>query len=310
MSLVSIIIPNYNHSKYLQQRIDSVLNQTFQDIEVIILDDCSTDDSKEIIEQYRNHPKVSSIIYNESNSGTTFKQWNKGFGIATGEYIWIAESDDWADSKFLETLIPEIEKDKQIGLIFCDSYLVEQNGEIRNTPVNSNLEGYYNKGKQEIIKNFIDGTAINNVSAVVFRKEKVFEAGLAPENFKLAGDWFFYVKLLLISDICFIAAKLNYFRQHQQSVRHQTSWFRLNYEKLQILYTLSSALPEKEEIKEKIRLSAFDWSRLFNFYLKTRKIKLLLKEGFQTPSFIIKQDFNLGFKIWIRFISLFLKLQS
>jgi len=310
MSLVSIIIPNYNHSKYLQQRIDSVLNQTFQDIEVIILDDCSTDDSKEIIEQYRNHPKVAAIIYNEINSGTTFKQWNKGFGLAKGEYIWIAESDDWADSKFLETLIPEIEKDKQLGLIFCDSYLIEQNGDIRKEPVNTTVEGYYNDGKQEIIKNFIDGTAINNVSAVVFRKEKVLEAALAPENFKLAGDWFFYVKLLLISDIRFVATKLNYFRQHQQSVRHQTSWFRFNYEKLQILYTLASALPEKEEIKEKIRLSAFDWSRLFNFYLKTRKIKLLLKEGFRTPSYIIKQDFNLGFKIWIRFISLFLKLQS
>jgi len=309
MSLVSIIIPNYNHSKYLQQRIDSVLNQTFQDIEVIILDDCSTDNSNEIIEQYRNHPKVAAIIYNEINSGTTFKQWNKGFGLAKGEYIWIAESDDWADSKFLETLIPEIEKDKQLGLIYCDSYLVEQDGEIRKIPGNNTLTGYYNNGKQEIIKNFIDGTAINNVSAVVFRKEKVFEAGLAPENFKLAGDWFFYVKLLLISDIRFVATKLNYFRQHQQSVRHQTSWFRFNYEKLQILYALASALPEKEEIKEKIRLSAFDWSRLFNFYLKTRKINLLLKEGFQTPSFIIKQDFNLGFKIWIRFISLFLKLQ-
>ena len=310
MPKVSIIIPNYNHAPFLKQRIDSVLSQTFQDFEVIILDDCSRDNSKQIIEEYRNHPKVSTILYNEINSGTTFKQWNKGFGLANGEYIWIAESDDWADSKFLEILILEIEKDKELGLIFCDSYLVEQNGEIRNTSVNNNLEEYCNNGKQEIIKNFIDGTAINNVSAVVFRKEKVFEAGLAPENFKLAGDWFFYVKLLLISDIRFVAKKLNYFRQHHQSVRHQTSWFRFNYEKLQILYTLSSALPEKEVLKEKIRLSAFDWSRLFNFYLKTRKIKLLLKEGFQTPSFILKQDFNLGFKIWIRFISLFLKLQS
>jgi glycosyltransferase involved in cell wall biosynthesis len=76
--LVSVIIPNYNHSLYLKQRIDSVLNQTFQDFELIILDDCSSDSSKEIIEQYRQNPKVSQIIFNQINSGSVFKQWAEG----------------------------------------------------------------------------------------------------------------------------------------------------------------------------------------------------------------------------------------
>ena len=62
MSKVSVIIPNYNHAKYLKQRIDSVLNQTYQDFDVIILDDSSTDESKTIIEQYRDHPKVNKQI--------------------------------------------------------------------------------------------------------------------------------------------------------------------------------------------------------------------------------------------------------
>ena len=63
---VSVIIPNYNHAPYLKERIDSVLNQTYQDFEVIILDDCSPDNSVEVIEQYRSNPHVS-----RSSSSTT-----------------------------------------------------------------------------------------------------------------------------------------------------------------------------------------------------------------------------------------------
>ena len=88
---VSVIIPNYNHAKYLNQRIDSVLNQTYQNFEVIILDDCSPDNSKQVIEAYRGHPKISTIVYNEQNSGTTFKQWDKGLQLAKGEWVWIAD---------------------------------------------------------------------------------------------------------------------------------------------------------------------------------------------------------------------------
>jgi glycosyltransferase involved in cell wall biosynthesis len=95
--LVSVIIPNYNHAAYLNERIDSVLNQTFRDFEVILLDDCSTDNSREIIESYRGHEKISQIEYNEVNSGSTFIQWKKGLDLAQGDWIWIAESDDVAD---------------------------------------------------------------------------------------------------------------------------------------------------------------------------------------------------------------------
>lgn len=84
---VSVIIPNYNHALYLKQRIDSVLNQAFQAFELIILDDCSTDNSREIIEQYRDNPKVSQIIYNQENSGSVFKQWIKGIELCQGDYI-------------------------------------------------------------------------------------------------------------------------------------------------------------------------------------------------------------------------------
>src|SRR5438034_11203510 len=89
MLTVSVIIPNYNHARYLRKRIESVLTQTYQDFEVILLDDCSTDESRSIIGEYRIDPRVR-IELNEQNSGNTFKQWNKGVGLARGTYVWIA----------------------------------------------------------------------------------------------------------------------------------------------------------------------------------------------------------------------------
>lgn len=103
--LVSVIIPNYNHAAYLRQRIDSVLSQSFDDFELILLDDCSTDNSREVLESYWQHPKLSHLIYNETNSGSVFRQWQKGIDLAKGEFIWIAESDDYAHPQFLEKLL-------------------------------------------------------------------------------------------------------------------------------------------------------------------------------------------------------------
>ena len=88
--LVSVIIPNYNHARFLDERIKSVLGQTYQNIEVIILDDCSTDNSREVIEKYRSNPKVTKIVYNEKNTGKPFQQWNKGMELAAGNIIWLS----------------------------------------------------------------------------------------------------------------------------------------------------------------------------------------------------------------------------
>ena len=103
--LVSIIVPNYNHAKYLHQRLDSIFNQTCTNFEVILLDDLSTDNSIEILNSY-NDSRISHRFYNKENSGSPFRQWKKGLEAAKGELVWIAESDDWADVSFLEKMIP------------------------------------------------------------------------------------------------------------------------------------------------------------------------------------------------------------
>src|ERR1700712_406276 len=94
---VSVIVPNYNHMLYLKQRIDSILAQTYRDFEVILLDDASVDGSVKILEHYRYNLKVKHIVLNTQNSGSTFAQWEKGLQLAQGDWVWIAESDDYAD---------------------------------------------------------------------------------------------------------------------------------------------------------------------------------------------------------------------
>lgn len=218
MCMVSVIIPNYNHSLFLKQRIDSVLNQTYNDIEVIILDDNSTDDSKIIIEQYRDNPKVSHIVYNEVNSGSTFRQWQKGIALAKGEYIWIAESDDYADATLLELVVSVFEQNLSVGLVQVQSYDFDENGKIRGLWKNRNSYRDWNSDFKESGIQFIKGCMLEsnpivNASAVVFRKS-ILSDGMVDPTFTLNGDWAFYIKILLKSDFYNIGKPLNYFRQH------------------------------------------------------------------------------------------------
>src|SRR5260370_33694300 len=130
MTTVSVIVPNYNHARYLHKRIDSVLGQTYQDFELILLDDCSTDHSRDILSPYGTNPRVR-IEFNEKNSGSTFKQWNKGVRMANGKYIWIAESDDYADKRLLERLVETLEGNEKMVFAFCRSWRVTEDDQLK-----------------------------------------------------------------------------------------------------------------------------------------------------------------------------------
>lgn len=223
--MVSVIIPNYNHATYLKQRIETVLNQSYQNFEVIILDDCSKDNSKEVIEHYRNHPKVSNIVYNEVNSGSVFKQWEKGVGLAKGELIWIAESDDYAHSCYLEKMIPFLQSDPELGFVYCNVYKVNTKGAIapitfaekRNKDLSTSKwsKSYVKPGKEEIKENFIRACTINNVSGVLFKKEALLKVAPFDRSFKYLGDWYCYLKLCNHYNIGYLHETLNYYRDHE-----------------------------------------------------------------------------------------------
>ncbi|MDR1707136.1 MAG: glycosyltransferase family 2 protein [Prevotella sp.] len=223
--MVSVLLPNYNHALYLQQRIECILNQTYQDFELIILDDCSSDDSKSIIEQYRNDPHITHIVYNKENSGSTFKQWNKGVKLAKGEYIWIAESDDIADINFLQTLVPKIHQNST-NIVYCQSNRLSSDNIVTGTwldftddldPVLFQKDFLFNG--HEFIKRFlIYKNVIPNASAVIFRKSVFNSVGGADESVEKCSDWLLWLKLMTLGDIYFCSKALNHFRYHPDSV--------------------------------------------------------------------------------------------
>ncbi len=217
MFLISVIIPNYNHSKFLTQRIDSVLNQTYQNFELIILDDCSTDNSKAIIEGYRFHPKVSHIAYNNQNSASTFMQWQKGFSLAKGNLIWIAESDDYCELNFLETLVQPFIETADLAISYCASYKVNEHNE--KTGIMKMIRGkemgkwYINNGENEVLKYFIYGQIIPNASAVLFKKECLRQVSPTFMQYKICGDWQFWLDICCAGSIAYYYTPLNYFRR-------------------------------------------------------------------------------------------------
>ncbi|MDH6309754.1 glycosyltransferase involved in cell wall biosynthesis [Dysgonomonas sp. PFB1-18] len=223
---ISIILPNYNHAPFLNERIDSILNQTFQDFELIILDDKSPDNSKEIIEQYRGNKHISHIIYNEENSGSTFYQWNKGIGLAKGEYIWITESDDYADPRMLQTLYDNITKEENIVVSYCQSYNVNQHGEVNGDWSDHTKElapelfarDFLMDGEKFIHNYLIYRNVIPNASAVLFSREAFLRAGGAETNIGFAGDWFVWLKIVSLGKIAFTSQILNYYRRHDKSI--------------------------------------------------------------------------------------------
>jgi glycosyltransferase involved in cell wall biosynthesis len=218
--MVSVIVPNYNHAPYLQQRIESILTQTYQDFELILLDDCSTDNSHVILERYRHHPKVSHLVFNDENSGSTFRQWDKGIRLAVGDYIWIAESDDWAESEFLQFVINAFERNKNAGFVFVASKYVDSNGqEFDSNQTQNTGNEYVYQGTRYISERFLFANAVGNASAAVFRKE--YYAQIKNKSYQqmtFCGDWFCYVQLCELADVVYIQKTVNKFRVHAGNV--------------------------------------------------------------------------------------------
>ncbi|RYG15854.1 MAG: glycosyltransferase family 2 protein [Chitinophagaceae bacterium] len=213
---VSVIIPNYNHEKFLIQRIESILHQTFQNFELIILDDCSTDNSKTIIENYRHHEKVTAIVYNEHNSGSTFKQWEKGIEIAQGEWIWMAESDDWCESTFLEVVVDGLTKNAKCVVGFCQSCVVSDDGTILwQTHASKLLE--YHAGADFVNNRLLYVCEIVNASSVVWKKNEFKNITKGYTTFRACGDWLFWLEVARRGEIMISGRMLNYFRKYDDS---------------------------------------------------------------------------------------------
>lgn len=207
---VSVIMPNYNHGQYLKERLESILNQSYQNFELIILDDCSTDNSLEIISIYKTHPKVANLLVNSKNSGSPFKQWKKGIELAKGELIWIAESDDSCELNFLESQV------RQIGdadLVVAKTLVIEGDN---ITKTEHTHPVFMSNDSVKLDSSKFLSCPITNVSAILFKN--VFKIGFDKTEFNrysIIGDVVFYFEFFYNKKIKFNPLAISYFR-HQQ----------------------------------------------------------------------------------------------
>lgn len=224
LPLVSVIVPGYNHAPFLEQRISSILDQTYPNTELILLDDCSTDGSAEIMRRYENHPKVKAVVVNSENSGSTFRQWKRGLEMAEGKYVWIAESDDSASTDFLTELVAQLETHNDAAMAFSGSRMIDARGEVipgmdwdRWSNMAPLLECI--PARKLIETHLLVTSNIYNASQVLMRRSAIPCVTDQQCSMRYCGDWLFWVNLLAGAD-CAVAVrlKLNRFRQHDRKV--------------------------------------------------------------------------------------------
>lgn len=233
---VSVVVPNYNYEQYLYQRIYSILNQTRSVEELIILDDCSTDTSREkidlLIKKLKPYINIKKI-YNKENTNNPFKQWQKGLNEAKGDYVWIAEADDYCSNTFLEETTKPLLKNPDIVLAYCDTAFINGDGSIILKTVKKQIDiqntnhwnhDYIIAGEEEFKNYTYLNCTIANVSSALIKKDnydKEFEEAI---KYRQAGDWVFYSNIMHRKNkkVAYINKTLNYYRVHNTNISSTT----------------------------------------------------------------------------------------
>ncbi len=126
MSKISVIIPIYNVEKYLEKCLESVINQTYKDLEIICVDDCSPDNSNKIVQEYLKKDSRIKLIQREKNGGLSAAR-NSGLNKATGEYVYFLDSDDWIDLDYLEKMVSAM-KENNVDVVLNTKIIKEEEG--------------------------------------------------------------------------------------------------------------------------------------------------------------------------------------
>ena len=262
---VSIIVPNFNHAKYLPERLESIYEQTYGNVEVILLDDCSSDGSVAILQGYaERYPGKTICRLNEKNSGGVFNQWKKGLELATGDLVWIAESDDYCSTNLLQELVRGFQN-PAVMLAFArtefvrgtpavtawtsEDYLSDLGLGIWDRPFIRSAHSMVKSGW--VVKNIVP-----NASGALFRHPGKMRLLDDPEWLKLrmCGDWVFYLSIIRGGLVAYTPDATNYYRQHALNTSVNAQSEDIYYQEHQIaalylakLYRLDRADFEKQE---------------------------------------------------------------
>ncbi|MDF9798021.1 glycosyltransferase involved in cell wall biosynthesis [Catalinimonas alkaloidigena] len=198
--LVSVYITNYNYGKYITQAVESVLQQTLDDFEIIIIDDGSTDNSREIIEDYARHPKIKVIF--QKNKGLNVTN-NIALRVAKGKYIMRLDADDFLDQNALLVMSNTLERDPELGLVFPDYYITDESGDP---------ESIHKRHDFDKDVSLLDQAA--HGACTMIRSSFLRELGGYNEDYSCQDGYELWVKFTAQHKVSNINTPLFYYRQH------------------------------------------------------------------------------------------------
>jgi glycosyltransferase involved in cell wall biosynthesis len=185
MSQISIIIPSFNTAHYLCEAVDSVLNSTFKDFEIIIVDDGSTDNTKQVVSKYNNTPSVNYIY--QSNKGLAGAR-NTGISAAQGKYLVFLDSDDVILSDKLEVQFNYLENNKDIDVVYSLSECFVEND------LNDRIKINFPIFEGNVLPQLLNGNFMH-VNSIMVRKEKVVAVGCFNSNYRELEDWDLWLRM-------------------------------------------------------------------------------------------------------------------
>jgi glycosyltransferase involved in cell wall biosynthesis len=190
MPKVSIILPTYNSEKFLHRTINSVLNQTFTDWELIIVDDCSTDNTQEIINDFLKKDKRIKAIFLKENSGSPALPHNVGFNNSLGEYIaYLDHDDEWFPNKIKEQLrVFENSPVSNLGLVSCNALIINQ---LKSKTYYKKIKRY--ESLEEVIES--PGDFIHGNSSIMIKREVIEKVGERDEKLGQIEDFDMIIRI-------------------------------------------------------------------------------------------------------------------
>ena len=191
MSLVSIIIPTYNTEKYIEKCIQSVLEQTYTDYEIIIVDDCSTDNSMDVVARFKD-PRIK-VIKNEINRGPSYSR-NRGIQLSKGDFIALLDSDDWWTPNRLEVMMDFIES-HHADVLF-DNVLYIREGEEKPYTTYYQFKGITVDKAQQVTPEYFVNNDLGILKAII-RKEIIMDHSIQyEESITYGEDFIFYLEII------------------------------------------------------------------------------------------------------------------
>ena len=169
-------------------------------------------------------------VYNEKNSGGAFPQWAKGITEASGDYVWIAEADDYCNKNMLKELLKPLKNNENIRIAYVDTAFTDKKGNIFLKTIKPEIDimktghwdnDYINDGKEEIANYTFLNNTIANVSSCIIKKDDYSDIYEEIEKYRQSGDWIFYLNVMAKGKIAYVNKTLNYYRVHDSQITSQ-----------------------------------------------------------------------------------------